>query len=448
MKAFVVEKYGKDGLRAADVPEPTVGRRDVLVRVSAASINPLDKMTRNGEFKRLIKHKPPFVLGHDMAGVVTEVGADVHKLKICYLVPRFSACLLRRGPANSRRPLLPARLLRPAPRPHRLPAGVLARPRPGRAAHGARQQRRRRAAAPVRRALRPDDRLPGLVRPGRERVAAAARRGAAGERPRQPLDDRAHLRRQPAHPARAVRPARHRRCARARGARHPARRRAPERGPPGARGARAGGRHVARRHAARQRARAGAQARGLHDAHARRGRQRELPAGQFVDAFGELARRLGISDDEFLDLCRVVPGEGDPGMSALAMRMSSRRNGVSRVHGEVAREMWKPMFPGASRRADRPRHQRRAPRRRISATRCTCCSPGTSASAGCGTRADPESRGRRCARSRTTSSGRRAPRRGGGSPSSRAEGRAGPAAARRGHRVRPRRRRPARRRRR
>lgn len=39
MKAFVVEKYGKDGARAAEIPEPTVGDRDVLVRVSAASIN-------------------------------------------------------------------------------------------------------------------------------------------------------------------------------------------------------------------------------------------------------------------------------------------------------------------------------------------------------------------------------------------------------------------------
>ena len=82
MKAFVVETYGKDGLRAADVPEPTVARGDVLVRVSAASINPLDKMTRDGEFKRLIKRKPPFVLGHDMAGVVTEVGADVRDFKV------------------------------------------------------------------------------------------------------------------------------------------------------------------------------------------------------------------------------------------------------------------------------------------------------------------------------------------------------------------------------
>ena len=82
MKAFVVEKYGRDGLRAATVPEPPVGSRDVLVRVSAASINPLDTMTRNGEFKRLIKRTPPFVLGHDLAGVVTAVGPDVRDCEV------------------------------------------------------------------------------------------------------------------------------------------------------------------------------------------------------------------------------------------------------------------------------------------------------------------------------------------------------------------------------
>ncbi|MDX5565937.1 NADP-dependent oxidoreductase [Streptomyces sp. ID05-04B] len=82
MKAFVVEKYGKDGLSAADVPEPTVGDRDVLVKVSAASINPLDKMVRNGEFKQLLKYKAPFVLGHDVAGVVTRVGSAVRDFKV------------------------------------------------------------------------------------------------------------------------------------------------------------------------------------------------------------------------------------------------------------------------------------------------------------------------------------------------------------------------------
>jgi NADPH:quinone reductase-like Zn-dependent oxidoreductase len=82
MKAFVVEKYGKSGLRAAQVPDPIIGPRDVLIGVSAASINPLDKMVRNGEFKLLLKYKTPFVLGHDVAGVVTRVGADVHDYNI------------------------------------------------------------------------------------------------------------------------------------------------------------------------------------------------------------------------------------------------------------------------------------------------------------------------------------------------------------------------------
>ena len=82
MKAFVVEKYGKDGARAAQVPEPAVGDRDVLVKVSATSINPLDKMVRNGEFKQLLKYKAPFVLGHDVAGVVTKVGSAVRGVKV------------------------------------------------------------------------------------------------------------------------------------------------------------------------------------------------------------------------------------------------------------------------------------------------------------------------------------------------------------------------------
>lgn len=82
MKAFVVARYGKNGLRAAEVPDPTVGPHDVLVRVRAASINPLDKMVRNGEFKLILKYKTPFVLGHDLAGVVTRVGAEVRDFNV------------------------------------------------------------------------------------------------------------------------------------------------------------------------------------------------------------------------------------------------------------------------------------------------------------------------------------------------------------------------------
>jgi NADPH:quinone reductase-like Zn-dependent oxidoreductase len=100
MKAFVVEKYGEDGLHAADVSEPEVGDGDVLVKVSAASVNPLDKMVRNGEFKQLLKYRTPFVLGHDVAGVVTRVGSAVRDLQVgdeVYARPRD----LRMGPLRS-----------------------------------------------------------------------------------------------------------------------------------------------------------------------------------------------------------------------------------------------------------------------------------------------------------------------------------------------------------
>jgi NADPH:quinone reductase-like Zn-dependent oxidoreductase len=82
MKAFVVSKYGKDGLHSAEMPQPSVGPRDVLVEVRAASINPLDKMVRDGEFKQLIKYKRPFILGHDVSGVVAEVGSEVRGFAI------------------------------------------------------------------------------------------------------------------------------------------------------------------------------------------------------------------------------------------------------------------------------------------------------------------------------------------------------------------------------
>lgn len=82
MKAFVVTHYGPDGLKSAEISAPTTSPRDVLVEVRAASINPLDKMLRDGEFKQLIKYKPPFTLGHDLSGVVIQVGAEVREFKV------------------------------------------------------------------------------------------------------------------------------------------------------------------------------------------------------------------------------------------------------------------------------------------------------------------------------------------------------------------------------
>lgn len=78
MRAFTVERYGdKTGVHAGEVPDPEVGVDDVLVLIQAASINPLDRMIRDGEMKAILPYRVPFVLGNDLAGIVVEVGAAV-----------------------------------------------------------------------------------------------------------------------------------------------------------------------------------------------------------------------------------------------------------------------------------------------------------------------------------------------------------------------------------
>ncbi|MGW9265650.1 NADP-dependent oxidoreductase, partial [Gordonia terrae] len=81
MKAFVVDKY-KDPVHAAEIPVPPVGPRDVLVKVAAASVNPLDSLVRSGQFKLLLRYRFPLILGHDVAGVVTEVGSEVTDFEV------------------------------------------------------------------------------------------------------------------------------------------------------------------------------------------------------------------------------------------------------------------------------------------------------------------------------------------------------------------------------
>ncbi|MEA9566526.1 NADP-dependent oxidoreductase [Xanthomonas sp. WHRI 8932A] len=78
MKAVIVDQYKKHGLvRIGEMPMPQLRPNDVLIKVSAASLNPLDAKVRDGEFKMLLPFKTPFVLGNDVAGVVTQVGTAV-----------------------------------------------------------------------------------------------------------------------------------------------------------------------------------------------------------------------------------------------------------------------------------------------------------------------------------------------------------------------------------
>jgi NADPH:quinone reductase-like Zn-dependent oxidoreductase len=83
MKAFIVDRYRKhEPLRYGDMPEPVAGQDDVLVEVHAAGLNPLDGKIRDGAFKAFIPYRPPFILGHDVAGIVVAIGANVRRFQL------------------------------------------------------------------------------------------------------------------------------------------------------------------------------------------------------------------------------------------------------------------------------------------------------------------------------------------------------------------------------
>ena len=82
MKAFIVKKYSKkEKLHLVDRAMPSIQEHQVLVQIHSAGVNLLDSLIRNGEFKLFLPYKPPFVNGHDMAGVVTQVGSRVSRFK-------------------------------------------------------------------------------------------------------------------------------------------------------------------------------------------------------------------------------------------------------------------------------------------------------------------------------------------------------------------------------
>lgn len=83
MRAFILDRYGSNvALRLGEVKDPEPGEDDVLVQVHAAGVNLLDSKLRSGEFKLLLLYRTPFVLGHDVAGVVVRVGSRVSRFKV------------------------------------------------------------------------------------------------------------------------------------------------------------------------------------------------------------------------------------------------------------------------------------------------------------------------------------------------------------------------------
>jgi len=98
-----------------DAPKPAPGPTQVLVRVRATSVNPVELFVRSGAFRLL--GEPPFVLGWDVSGVVEQVDPGVHRFQVgdeVYGMPYFPAA----AGANAEYLVAPARQLA------RKPAGI------------------------------------------------------------------------------------------------------------------------------------------------------------------------------------------------------------------------------------------------------------------------------------------------------------------------------------
>lgn len=91
MRAIIQNSVGgPDVLVIADRPDPEPKAGEVLVRVKAAGINPVDGAVRAGYFPLL--GEPPFILGWDVSGTVEALGPDVTGLKVgdaVFGMPRF-----------------------------------------------------------------------------------------------------------------------------------------------------------------------------------------------------------------------------------------------------------------------------------------------------------------------------------------------------------------------
>jgi len=83
MKAFIIKKYDKKGrLILAEVLKPSVKDDEVLVEVHASGLNLLDSKVKSGEFKLLLPYKFPLIMGHDAAGIITQVGKNVKHFSV------------------------------------------------------------------------------------------------------------------------------------------------------------------------------------------------------------------------------------------------------------------------------------------------------------------------------------------------------------------------------
>src|SRR4029077_16907446 len=73
MRAVVVREY-RGKAEIVELPPPEVEARDVLIKIAAAGMNPMDRSIARGVWKSVMAATFPMILGFDVAGIVGEIG--------------------------------------------------------------------------------------------------------------------------------------------------------------------------------------------------------------------------------------------------------------------------------------------------------------------------------------------------------------------------------------
>src|SRR5215213_1824610 len=81
MRAITLESFDS-GPTLQDIPTPQIAPNEVLVRVHASSVNPVDGAIAAGMLKDMVEHEFPVVLGRDFAGIVEQAGSEVSGLSV------------------------------------------------------------------------------------------------------------------------------------------------------------------------------------------------------------------------------------------------------------------------------------------------------------------------------------------------------------------------------
>jgi len=82
MKAIQIKQYGgEEQLEFVDAPKPRAGKGEIVVRIEATSLNPIDPKRASGNVRQRFPLQFPFIPGGDFSGVVDSVGEGVEEFK-------------------------------------------------------------------------------------------------------------------------------------------------------------------------------------------------------------------------------------------------------------------------------------------------------------------------------------------------------------------------------